>query len=333
MLVRRRTIVAMAATLPLVNIGRALAADFNFRLSNNLPPTHPLNIRASEAAIRIAAATAGRVEIKLYPDSQLGPDTETLVKLRSGEIEMLSMSASIVSTLVPVASINGVGFAFKNYNQVWAAIDGKLGAHVRAEIAKHGVVAVGRMWNNGFRQITTSSKPIRRPADLQGMKLRVPVSPLWTSTFTALGAAPVAMNFAGLHAALQAHEVDGQENSLAIIETAKLYEVQGYCSLTNHMWDGYWLLANEQAMARLSPRDRGIIEEEFTRAVMNERDDLVKLSPALRSDLAIAGLQLNAVETDSFQAMLKKSGYYKEWRDKYGSEAWDLLQEHVGALS
>ena len=64
---------------------------------------------------------------------------------------MLSMSASIVSTLVPVASINGVGFAFKNYNQVWAAMDGKLGAHVRAEIAKHGVVAVGRMWNNGFR--------------------------------------------------------------------------------------------------------------------------------------------------------------------------------------
>ena len=165
------------------------------------------------------------------------------------------------------------------------------------------------------------------------MKLRVPVSPLWTSTFTALGAAPVGMNFAGLQAALKAHDLDGQENSLAIIETAKLFEVQGYCSLTNHMWDGYWLLANEQAMTRLSPRDRGIVEEEFSNAVMDERDDLTKLSPALRSDLAMAGMQLNAVETDAFQAVLEKSGYYKEWRDKYGSVAWNLLQEHVGALS
>ena len=333
MLITRRAVLGATAVLPLVNIGRALAADFDLKLSNNLPSNHPLNIRAAEAAARIAAATGGRVNIKLYPDSQLGPDTETLVKLRSGEIEMLSMSASIVSTLVPVASINGVGFAFKNYNQVWAAMDGKLGAHVREEIAKHGVVAVSRMWNNGFRQITTSTKPVRRPADLQGMKLRVPVSPLWISTFNALGAAPLGMNFAGLHAALQAHTVDGQENSLAIIQTAKLYEVQAYCSLTNHIWDGYWLLANEQVMARLSSKDRAIVEEEFNRSVTDERDDLTKLSPALRSDLAMSGMQLNAVETDPFQAMLQKAGYYAEWSSKYGSAAWNLLQDYAGALS
>ena len=333
MLIGRRHMLSSAAALPLVNIGRALAADFTCKLSNNLPPAHPLNVRAAEAAARISAATGGRVEIKLYPDSQLGTDTETLVKLRSGEIEMLSMSASIVSTLVPVASINGVGFAFKNYNQVWAAMDGKLGAHVREEITKHGVVAVGRMWNNGFRQVTTSTKPVRRLEDLQGMKLRVPVSPLWTSTFNALGAAPVSMNFAGLQAALQSRALDGQENSLAIIQSAKLHDVQGYCSLTNHMWDGYWLLANEQVMARLPSRDRGIVEQEFDRSAMDERDDLTRLSPALRGDLVMNGMQLNSVETDPFQATLQRSGYYAEWRSKYGGTAWNLLQDHVGGLS
>jgi len=329
----RRTLIAGAAALPLVNVGRALAADFSYRLSNNLPAVHPLNVRVEEAVARIAAATEGRVQIKLYPDSQLGPDTETLAKLGTGELEMLSMSVSIVSTLVPAASINGISFAFKNYNQVWAAMDGKLGAFVRGEIAKRGVVAVGRMWNNGFRQITTSTKAVRTPADLRGMKIRVPVSPLWTSTFNALGATPVSLNFNQVHAALESHAVDGQENSLAVIQAAKLYEVQSYCSLTNHIWDGFWLLANAQAMTRLPGGDREIVEAEFNRSVTDERADLTRLNPGMRGDLVVSGLQLNAVEAEPFQRMLQTAGYYAEWRDRFGDAAWRLLEENVGALS
>jgi tripartite ATP-independent transporter DctP family solute receptor len=329
----RRTLIAGAAALPLVSIGRALAADFLYKLSNNLPAVHPLNVRVEEAVARIAAATEGRVQIKLFPDSQLGPDTETLAKLGTGELEMLSMSASIVSTLVPAASINGIGFAFKNYKQVWAAMDGKLGAFVREEIAKHGVAAVGRMWNNGFRQITTSTKPVRTPADLQGMKLRVPVSPLWSSTFNALGATPVSLNFNKVHAALQTGAVDGQENSLAVIQAAKLYEVQGYCSLTNHIWDGFWLLANAEAMTRLPGRDREIVEAEFDRSVTDERADLTRLNPGMRGDLVVSGLQLNAVEAAPFQLLLRKAGYYAEWRGRFGDAAWRLLEEAAGGLS
>jgi tripartite ATP-independent transporter DctP family solute receptor len=329
----RRTLIAGAAALPLVNVGRALAADFSYRLSNNLPAVHPLNVRVEEAVARIAAATEGRVQIKLYPDSQLGPDTETLAKLGTGELEMLSMSVSIVSTLVPAASINGISFAFKNYSQVWAAMDGKLGAFVRGEIAKRGVVAVGRMWNNGFRQITTSTKAVRTPADLRGMKIRVPVSPLWTSTFNALGATPVSLNFNQVHAALESHAVDGQENSLAVIQAAKLYEVQSYCSLTNHIWDGFWLLANAQAMTRLPGGDREIVEAEFNRSVTDERADLTRLNPGMRGDLVVSGLQLNAVEAEPFQRMLQTAGYYAEWRDRFGDAAWRLLEENVGALS
>ena len=108
-----------------------------------------------------------------------------------------------------------------------------------------------KIWDNGFRQTTTSTKPIVTPGRLRGMKLRVPPSPLWTSMFKAFDAAPASINFNEVYSALQTKIVDGQENPLAIISTAKLYEVQKYCSLTNHMWDGFWFLANQRAWEAL----------------------------------------------------------------------------------
>ena len=98
--------------------------------------THPLNIRAQEAADRIAKESKGRVEIKIFPNNQLGGDTDMLAQVRSGGIDFFTPSALVIATLVPVAAINAVGFAFSDYNQVWGAMDGKLGAHVRAAIAK-----------------------------------------------------------------------------------------------------------------------------------------------------------------------------------------------------
>src|SRR5207342_3421332 len=108
--------------------------------------THPLNIRAQEAADRIFAESKGRVEIKIFPNNQLGGDTDMLAQVRSGGIDFFTPSALVVATLVPVAAINAVGFAFADYAQVWAAMDGKLGGHVRAAIEKVGLYALDRMW-------------------------------------------------------------------------------------------------------------------------------------------------------------------------------------------
>ena len=110
-----------------------------------------------------------------------------------------------------------------------------------------------KIWDNGFRQTTSSSRPINGPGDYKGFKIRVPVSPLWTSMFKAFDAAPASINFNEVYSALQTKIVEGQENPLALISTAKLYEVQKYCSLTNHMWDGYWFLANRRALEALPP--------------------------------------------------------------------------------
>src|SRR5260370_19594105 len=118
--------------------------------------------------------TNGRFDFKIFPSSQLGSDTDTLSQLRSGGVELFTLSGLILATLVPAASINGMGFAFPDYATVWKAMDGELGAYVRSQIAKANLVAMDKIWDNGFRQTTSSTKPINTPCDLRGLKIRVP---------------------------------------------------------------------------------------------------------------------------------------------------------------
>jgi len=323
------------AALPLVAIRTrpADAAEFSYKYANNLPAAHPLNLRATEAMARIREATGGRVDIQVFPNNQLGSDTDTLSQLRSGAVEFFTLSGLILSTLVPPASINGVGFAFVDYDQVWKAMDGKLGAYVRGEIGKRGLLAMDKIWDNGFRQTTTSTKPIRTPDDFRGMKLRVPVSPLWTSMFNGLGASPASINFSEVYSALQTKIVDGQENPLAVIDAAKLYEVQTYCSMTNHMWDGFHFLANRRAWDALPADARIIVARELDRSAIEERTDVAALNAQLRDKLKTGGLTFNDVDPAPFRETLKRAGFYAEWRGKYGDEAWRVLEDAVGALS
>ena len=332
--ITRRTLAAGAAALPVFAIRSrpAGAAEFTYKFANNLPAAHPMNIRANEGVARVLEATGGRVEIKVFPNNQLGSDTDMLSQLRSGAVEFFTLSGLILSTLVPPASINGVGFAFKNYDQVWRAMDGKLGEFVRGEIAKRGLLAMERIWDNGFRQMTTSTKPIRAPEDLRGLKLRVPVSPLWTSMFTAFGAAPASINISETYSALQTKIVDGQENPLAVIDTTKIYEVQKFCSMTNHMWDGYWFLANRRSFERLPKDAQEIVAREMNKAAMDERSDVAKLNAELRGKLSGNGLAFNDTDPAPFRDALKKSGFYSEWHGKYGDAAWQVLQDSVGGL-
>ena len=334
-ILNRRALVAGAAALPLVAVRTrpAHAAEFTYKFANNLPASHPLNIRGMEAAARIKQATDGRVEVNVFPNNQLGSDTDVLSQLRSGAVEFFTMSGLILSTLVPPASINGVGFAFKDYNQVWAAMDGKLGAYVRGEIAKRGLLAMERIWDNGYRQTTTSTKPITAPEDFRGVKLRVPVSPLWTSMFAALGASPASINISETYSALQTRIVDGQENPLAVIETAKFYEVQKYCSMTNHMWDGYWFLANRRAWDKLPPSAQEVVARELNQSAMDERADVAALNAGLRGKLSERGMAFNDVDPAAFRDALKRAGFFKDWQAKYGPEAWGILEGQVGSLS
>lgn len=333
---RRRMLASgsiLLASVTAPRTARAQQAQWVYKYANNLPEAHPMNVRAREMAAAIKQETNGRFDLQIFPSSQLGSDTDTLSQIRSGGVEFFTLSGLILSTLVPAASINGMGFAFADYDTVWKAMDGDLGAYIRAQIAKANLIAMEKIWDNGFRQTTTSTKPVATPDDFRGMKLRVPPSPLWTSMFKAFDASPASINFNEVYSALQTKIVDGQENPLAIIATAKLYEVQKYCSLTNHMWDGFWFLANQRAWQSLPDDVRAMVAKHINAAGLKEREDVAKLNASLQQDLAAKGLIFNRPDPAPFRSKLRAAGFYTEWKSKYGEEAWSLLEKSAGKLA
>ena len=165
------------------------------------------------------------------------------------------------------------------------------------------------------------------------MKLRVPVSPLFTSMFRALGTSPTAINFVEVYTALQTKVVDGQENPLALIDAAKFYEVQKFCSLTGHMWEGFWMVANKRTFEQLPQDLRATTMKLLNEGAVKQRADMAALNATLETQLKDKGLTFNTVNKKPFQDALKAAGFYAEWRGKFGEDAWKVLERYSGALS
>ena len=310
------------------------AAEFEFKLGVNTPDTHPLTVRLSEAAKDIAARSSGRLVVTVFPNSQLGGDPEMLSQVRAGGIELLAAPSMTLSTLVPLSGLPSVGFAFQSYEQVWSALDGGVGEIIREAIGKAGVVPMRKIWDNGFRQITSSaSRQLNSVDDLKGFKIRVPVTALLTSLFSGLGALPSSISYSELYSALQTHIVEGQENPLAQVSTGKLYEVQKYCALSNHCWSGYWVIGNRRALSSLPADLTEIVSESFDAAAIKERADLFEMDRSLQGELTSQGMVFNKPDPVQFRAALVKAGFYTQWQKTYGAEAWDRLEHYTGKLT
>ena len=332
--VGRRRFLGGAAAVPLAALipRRSAAAEFTWKFATGQDPTHPVNIRALEAIKRIQEATSGRLEIKLFPANQLGSDTDLISQVRSGGVELLNTSASILATLVPLSGMLNLGFAFTDFDQIWKAMDGTFGDTVRAQIVKSGLIPAKKIGNNGFRQVTSSGRKVKTPDDLKGFKIRVPVAPLLTSLFDALGASPAPINFNEVYTALQTKIVDGQENALPLIYTTKLYEVQSSVSMTGHSWDGFWVLANRRAFQGLPSNIQDILMNELDASIVKQRADVTKLSESLRPVLQAKGLEFIDVDRSAFREVLRKTNYYRNWRAKFGENAWKALEQVRGPL-
>ena len=311
----------------------ASAAEFNYKFATNQPLTHPSNVRAQEAIDRIREQSGGRIAMQLFPNNQLGGDTDMLSQLRAGAIQFFPISGLIIQTIVPVAGANGVGFAFKNYDEVWAAMDGDFGKYLREQMAPAGFYVFPKIWDNGFRQVTSGKKPVNTPADLQGFKIRVPVMPIAVSLFESYGAAPTGINIKEAYSALQTGLVDGEENPLSIIYNWKFFEVQKYCALTNHMWDGFWVVSNRRGWERLPKDLQDIVSRNFDEAAQAQRTDIRKLNEGLQADLEKAGMQFNSPAPEPFRAGLQKAGYYTKWKQAFGQECWGLLEKYTAPLA
>jgi tripartite ATP-independent transporter DctP family solute receptor len=331
-LTRRSFAAGAAGTVATFGILRQARGAISAKMASNLPSGHPMLTRLQAAIDMIKADTNGELDIKIFPNSQLGGDLEVLTQLRAGAVQFYPLAGAQLSTLVPIASLNGVGFAFNSIAEVWKAMDGDVGALIRDGLSNSGLFVFEKMYDNGFRQITSGSRPIEKPGDLKGLPIRVPPSPLSTSVFKAFGAAPQSISFGEVYTALQTKLVEAQENPLSLVETAKFYEVQKYVSMTNHMWDGFWILANRASWGRLPKAIQEVVDKRFNEAALLERDDVAKLNDSIAGKLKTSGMQIIEPNRQAFREALNATTFYSEWKEKYGAKAWATLEKYTGKL-
>ena len=267
--------------------GRASAAEFSMKYGNDLPAAHPINTRAREAVEAIKAATNGRLDIKLFPNSQLGADDRPVQPGALGRDRHLHHRLADRE--------RGADRRHHRHRLRLHVLRPGLGRHGRQSRRPYpqgdhtvNLIPLEKMWDNGFRQITNSNKPINQPERPQRHEDPRAGEPAVTSMFKALGTSPTAINFVEVYSALQTKVVDGQENPLALIETAKFYEVQKFCSLTNHMWEGFWMVANHRSWERL-PDDLRPPRSACNEGAVKQRADMAKLNATLEGELKSRG--------------------------------------------
>jgi TRAP-type transport system periplasmic protein len=327
---------AVAATAASIVFNKYVFAQGNkikLKMGGNLSTNHPAMLAMEKACERIRGESGGDIDIQFYNNLQLGSEPSMHSQLRSGALELMTTSGLILQTLVPIAGISGMAFAFRDYPQVWAALDGDLGTEVRGNMQKFGIYGFPKNMDNGFRNVTTSTKPINIVDDLKGMKIRVPPSPVWVTLFTALGASPTSINLNELYTSLQTKMVDAQENPLVLIEAGKFYEVQKYCSMTSHLWDGCWPIANAKIWKALPGDAQRLISSVFDEETVKQREDAARLNVELEATLKKKGMVFNRPETEQFREHLSKAGFYGNWKKKYGPQTWAILEKYAGTLS
>lgn len=335
MMQRRTALKALAGTAAAASVpGFALAQGnkISMKLGISLAQSHPTVVGLQAACADILKESNGRLVIDVFPNSQLGSDTDMISQVRSGAIEMMSTASGVFATLIPSAAVAVTPFVFPDVQTAFRAMDGDLGAHIRAGFTKVNLVPVGKAWDHGFRHITMSTKPINAVQDLQGVKLRVPATPVLQQTFKALGASPTTIGIGEVYTALQTKVVDGQENGLAILEAQRFYEVQKYCSLTGHAWECFWIAANPRAWGAVPENLRQIAARHFEAHAVKTRAAMATLEASLQESLGKRGLVFNTVDAQPFRAALQKGGAYKEWKGKFGDETWALLEKYSGKL-
>lgn len=333
-LTRRRFTQGIAAAGGLLIFSRrATGADFEMRQYHNQLAESPLHQRLVEMWAAVRTETAGRVEVRVFPENnrfQSGQGNP-LDMLVGGELEFYTTSGNGLASLVPPAEVQTTPFAFRTREQVFRAIDGNIGEYLQAELRTKGIHAIPYgCFENGFHQFTTATRPIRTAADLQGLKLRAPGSPAYLDFFRTYGAVTTSMNISRLYEILKDGTVEAQEDPLDIVELLKLYEVQRYASITNHSWSGYNLLANLKIWERLPTEIRQTIERHARTFVRLQRDDMERMNTRARNGLAAHGMILNEADTTSFRSRLPD--FYGRWRQHVGLKAWNLLEGHVGRL-
>ena len=319
---------AMAAPL----VARfAHAAEVTWRFGHVAPVSSPLHQRLLEAADAIAKRSDGKMALKVIGEGQAGIQSGLLAQVRGGGLEMTVASGMHLAPVVPLAGIPAIGFLFNDYASVWRDMDGDVGGLIRTQIAAQpGLEVFDKVWDFGFRHITTSDRPIQSAADLSGLKIRTQIDAEQMDMFQALSAVPVVVTLPYLRTAFQHRQLDGQEGMLQLVQYTRLNEVQNYCAMTRHAWDGLWLCANSAAWRKLPERLQRVVANTLNGTATRQRDDSAKAESTTRDQLTKAGMTFSDVDFASFRNMLHGRGYYARIRGKLGEANWTVVQRAAG---
>jgi len=265
--------------------------------------------------------TNGNVKVEIYPNEILGNEREMLESVQLNNLQMTCGGTGLFGGFYPQIGVIELPYIFDNFEQAWKILDGPFGKKLSEPLTDKGIHVLA-YWENGFRQVTNSSRPINVPQDLKGIKIRTPEAPVYIGIFKALGANPTPMPFGELYMALRQGTVDGQENPLTNIYASKFYEVQKYCSLTRHMYSPLPLAISEIFWKKLPKEYQDIVQEAANKSRDYHRSLIKTDDENLVKELEKEGMVVNTPPSlEPFREGVQ--AVYEEFKPVFG----DLIQE------
>ncbi|MBI2746524.1 MAG: TRAP transporter substrate-binding protein [Burkholderiales bacterium] len=288
---KRLVLKTLVAAICVTAFGLAQAQTKTLKFVNQNAKGHPIVLGMDKFAEIIEAKSGGKLKVTVYPGGALGSDQANVSALQGGTLEMASMNSGIFASLVKDFAIYDFPFLFANPAEADAVVDGSFGKSLHAKLEEKGLVGLG-YYELGFRHISNSKRPINKVEDIAGLKLRVIPNPINVDWVSALGANPTPLPFPELYAALEQKAVDGQENPVATINGAKLYEVQKHLVLSNHQYNPQSIVVSKKFWDGLSAGEKKIVQDAVNESIKFQREQSRALAGSLLATLKQNGMQV-----------------------------------------
>lgn len=295
------------------------------KVGHVLAPDHPYTIALKRFAEIVDKKTAGKLKVNVFHSSQLGNERDMIEALQLGTQQMALVSTAPLAGFTKQFLVLDLPFIFNDYKGAYKVLDGEIGQNLLKTLESQGIVGL-TYWENGFRHVTNSKRPIQKPEDLASLKIRLMENPIHMDTFKAMGANPLPMAFGELFTALQQKTIDAQENPVTIIWTSRFYEVQKYCSLTGHFYAAAPLLVSKKFMDGLPADQQKALKEAAVEAREYERELLAQQNKDFISKLKEKKMEVIEVDKGPFKEAVKKV-----WAQYEATIGKDLIQKVVDA--
>lgn len=286
---RQRYLTVLVTILFVLAVVPTAGAAIVLKCGTSTQPSHIYNRAVEHFEKIVEKESNGEIDVQIFPAAQLGSERDLVEGLQLGSVEMTLTSTGPLGNFVPQVKLFNLPFLFKDRESCYKVLDGKIGSDIADLFQRVGIRSLG-WFENGFRNITNSKRPIKTPADMEGLKIRVMEDDVFILTMKALGASPLPMAFGELYTALEQKTVDAQENPLAVIHSSRFFEVQKYLAMTGHFYSPAMLLIGQTAWAKLSPEHQEIITEAAKSARDYERKISMEADQNLEAELQKEGM-------------------------------------------